>query len=121
MTLSYLELRVPVATQQKRIRVVSMRMQVRSLASLSGSGIRHCHKLWCRSQTQLGSRVVVTVVQAASCSSYLTPSLGTSICHRYSPKKQKIKLNKINDFKVNDSVALSTFIVLCKHYLYLIL
>ena len=30
-----------------------MRMQVWSLASLSGLRIWHCHELWCRSQLQL--------------------------------------------------------------------
>ena len=32
--------------RQKWIRLVSTRMQVGSLASLSGLGIRHCHELW---------------------------------------------------------------------------
>ena len=40
-------------------------------------------------QTQLGSGVAVAV--AGNCSSYLTPSLGTSICHRCGPKKKKIR------------------------------
>ena len=35
---------------------------VPSLASLSGSRIRHCGELWCRSQTQLESGVAVAVV-----------------------------------------------------------
>ena len=39
----------------KWILVVSMRMQVRSLALLSGSVILHCHELWCRSKTRLMS------------------------------------------------------------------
>ena len=41
---------VPVVAQQKRIWLVSMRMWVQSLATLSGSGIRGCRELWCRSQ-----------------------------------------------------------------------
>ena len=32
-----------------------------SLASLSGLRIQHCHKLWCRLQTQLRSGVAVAV------------------------------------------------------------
>ena len=47
--------------QGKQTQLVSMRMQVRSLASLSGLGIRHFHELWCRSQMQLGSGVAVAV------------------------------------------------------------
>ena len=31
----------------------------------------------------------MAVVEAGSCSSDSTPSLGTSVCHRCSPKKQK--------------------------------
>ena len=75
------------------IRLVSIRMQVWSLASLSGSGIWRCPELWCRSQTWLGSCVAVVVVQASSCSSNLTPSLGTSICWGCGPEKQKIKFS----------------------------
>ena len=40
---------------------------------------------------QLGSGVAVAVAWGSSCSSDLTPSLGTSICHRYGPKKEKHK------------------------------
>ena len=52
---------VPIVAQQKWIWLVSMRMQLRSLASLSGSGIQHCLELWCRSRLQLGSHVAVAV------------------------------------------------------------
>ena len=62
---------VPLVAQWKQIRLVSMRRQVRSLASLSG----------------LGSRIAVAV--AGSCSSDLTPSLGTSVCHGCSNKREK--------------------------------
>ena len=70
-----------------------MRMQVRSLASLSGLRIKCCHELWYRSQTHLGSGVAVTVavVQTGSCSSDLMSSLGTSTCGRGAPKKTKDK------------------------------
>ena len=41
----------------------SMKMWVRSLALISGSGIWHCHELWCRSKTwQLRSQVAVAAV-----------------------------------------------------------
>ena len=43
-------------------RLVSMRMQVRSLASLSGLRIWHCCEQWCRLQTWLRSWVAVAVV-----------------------------------------------------------
>ena len=66
---------------------------VQSLAPLSGLRIRRCHKLLCRCQTWLGSGVAVAVVWAGSCSSDCTPSLGTSICRRCSPKETKDKKN----------------------------
>ena len=43
---------------------------------------------------QLISDVAVAVVQPGSCSSYLSPSLGTSICQRCDPKKKKKKKRK---------------------------
>jgi len=36
--------------QRKRIQLGTMRLQVRSLASLSGLRIWRCHELWCSSQ-----------------------------------------------------------------------
>ena len=69
----------------------NMRLQVRSLALLPGLRIRHCHELWCRSQTQLGSCIAVAVVQAGGYSSDLTPSLGTSICLGFGPREDKKK------------------------------
>ena len=53
--------------------------------------VRDLVLLWCRSQTWLGSHVAMAVVWASSCTSDLTPSLGTSLCHGCGPKKQKSK------------------------------
>ena len=89
--------------QQKQTQLGSMRMRVRSLASLSGLRIHHCCELWCRSQMQLRSRVAVAVVQAGSCSSDSTPSLGTSICCRCGPKKAKSKSKMCFSRKVADN------------------
>ena len=75
-----------------------MRFQVQSLASFNGLRIRQCcHELWYRTQTQLRSCIVVAVAVASRCSSNPTPSLGTSKCHRYSPKKPKKKKNCVNN------------------------
>ena len=63
--------------------------EVPSPASLSGLRIPGCCELGCRSQMCLGSRVAVAVFQASSFSSYWTPSLETSICHRCGPEKTK--------------------------------
>jgi len=38
-------------SQQKRIQLGTIRLQVQSLASLSGLRIQRCHEMWCRSQT----------------------------------------------------------------------
>ena len=46
---------VLVVAQQKEIQLRTMRSWVQSLAWLGGSGIRHCHELWCRLKTWLGS------------------------------------------------------------------
>ena len=58
---------------------------------LSGLRIWYCHELCCRSQTRLGSHVAVTMVLAGGYSSDSTLSLGTSVCHKCSPKKKKEK------------------------------
>ena len=52
-----------------RIRLGTIRFRVWSLASLTGLRIRHCHELWCRSQTRLGSGIAVALAQAGSNSS----------------------------------------------------
>ena len=52
---------VPIVVQQKQIWLLSMSVQVWSLATLSGLAIRCCHELWCRLQTQLGSWVAVAM------------------------------------------------------------
>ena len=72
-----------------RTRLASMRTWVRSLALLSGLGIRCCHELWCGPQIRLRSCVVVTMGMAGSCSSNSTSSLGTSICCGCGPKETK--------------------------------
>ena len=88
-----LRVEILVVVQWKLIQLVSMRIQVQPLALLIVSGIWCCRKLWYRSQTQLGSGVAVAVADSRSSDS--VPSLGTSICHRYSPEKQnKTKQNK---------------------------
>ena len=66
-----------------------MRLWVPSLASSSGLRIQRCQELWCRSKTRLGSGVAVAVLEAGSCISDWTPSLGTSIYRGCSPRKTK--------------------------------
>ena len=45
---------------------------------------------------QLRSGVAVAMMEASSCSSDSTPSLGTSICHRCGPKESKNKTKQNN-------------------------
>ena len=54
--------------QWKQIRLGTMRLQVQSLASLSGLRIQRCRELWCRQQTWLGSGVAVAVAVAVAMS-----------------------------------------------------
>ena len=56
-----ISLGVPVVAQWKQTQLVSMRMQVPSLVSLSGLRTQCCLELWCRSQMGLGSHVPVAV------------------------------------------------------------
>ena len=49
----------------------------------------------------LRSGIAKAVVQAGSCSSDLTPSLGTAICCRYGPKKTKKKKKGIQKGVLN--------------------
>ena len=51
--------------------------------------IQYCYELLRRSQTWLRSCVAVAMVQVGGCSSYWTPSLGTSPCCGCRPKKTK--------------------------------
>ena len=53
---------VPVVAQGKRIPLVSLRLQVQSLASLGGLRIQRSQEPRCRSQIQLGSGVAMAVV-----------------------------------------------------------
>ena len=78
-------------SQAETIQIGTIRLQVQSLASLSGLRIHCCRELWCRSQLWLRSCVFVAVAQAGGCKSNQTPNLGTSICSGCSPKKTKRK------------------------------
>ena len=74
-----------------RTQLGSVRMQVRSLAVLSGLRIWHCHELQSRLQMWLGSHIAMAVVWANSCSLDLTPGLKTSTHLWCGPKKKKEK------------------------------
>jgi len=77
----------------------TMRLQVRSLALLSGLRIQRCGELWCRSQTWLGSCIAVALTQASGYRSNWTPGLGTSIYHGSGPRKGKKKKKKKKEIK----------------------
>ena len=71
-----------------------MRMRVWFLVLLSGLRIQRCCKLWHRWQMWFRS-ALLWLWHRPAYSSELTPSLGTSICHRYGPKRKKKKLPKL--------------------------
>ena len=60
---------VPIMARWKWIRLGTIRLGVRSLASLSGLRIWSCCELWCTSKTRLGSGAAEAVAEAGSCSS----------------------------------------------------
>ena len=83
---------VPVVVQRKWIRLVTMRLRVRSLALLTGLRIQVAMRYSVGRRGRHSSDPVLlsmAVVQAGGCSYNLTPSLGTSICCGFGPKKQK--------------------------------
>ena len=61
-----------------------MRLRVRSLASLSGLSIWHCHELWCRLHMRLDLAWLWR--RPAAVVPFSTPSLGTCMCLRCGPK-----------------------------------
>ena len=72
-----------------RTRLVSMRMEVQSLASLSVLRIQRCHKRQCMSRCSLDLAWLWLWCMPAAGSSNVTPSLRTSICCRCGHKKKK--------------------------------
>ena len=71
-----------------------MSLQVRSLALLNGLRIWRCHELWCRLQMWLGSCIAYGS-GVSSCSSDLTPNLGTSTCPRVRPQNKTKQNNEL--------------------------
>ena len=86
----------PLWLSRLRIWLVSMRIWVRSLTFLSG--LKPCVAMSCGVGHRWGLDPALLWLgcKACSCSSNLTPSLGTSICLRYSPKKRRKKISYKN-------------------------
>ena len=89
-----------------------MRMWIQSLALLCGLRFHHCCKLQYGSHMQLGSTVAVVVIEARSCSSYSTPSLGTSICCSYGCKKKKKRFWCLNFTYISSSRHLYSLLMI---------
>ena len=98
--------------QQKRIRLGTVRLQVRFLALITGLRIQRCRELWCRLKMRLRSSVAVAVVQPRSCSSNLTPSLVSSICYGCCPKKKFLQGLQYQSFCLEYFLSLYLFKVL---------
>ena len=86
---------VPVVAQRKQIWLVSMRMEVQSLALPSGLRIQHCCELWCRSQMRLRSGIAVAVALASGNSSNSNPNLRTRYAEGTAPKRKTNKQTKL--------------------------
>ena len=66
MLIYYDNIKVPVVAQGKWIQLETMRLWVRSLASLSRLRIWHCHELWYTLQTRLRSCIAVAYASSNS-------------------------------------------------------
>ena len=65
-----------------------MRLQVRSLASLSGLKIWHGRELWCKSQMQLRSGIAVALAKARPIGPLAwEPPYATGVALEYTKKK----------------------------------
>ena len=82
---------VPVVMQWKQIRLRTMRLQVRSLASISRLRIWHCCELWCRSQTLLGSCIAVAWCRPAAVAPIGPPAWESPYAAGSALKSQKEK------------------------------
>ena len=92
---------VPVVVQRKQIRPGTMRLQVQSLALLSGLRIWPCHELWYRSKTQLRPCVAVAVAVAGTVApirllAWETPSAASAALKR---KKRERERNSVLTIK----------------------
>ena len=74
--------------------LVSMRVQVRSLASLSGLRIRHCCELWCGSQMWLRFQVAVAVAHRLAATSLIGPLAWELPCVTCAALKRQKGINK---------------------------
>ena len=89
----------PLWLSRLRTQLVSMRMRIQSLASLSGLRIQCQHKLQGRSQMQLRSGIAVAVAQAGSCGSdqpgawEFPYAAGAALKRQKKKRKKKIKGN----------------------------
>ena len=66
-------------------------------------------QLWRRLAMWLSFAIAVSVAQAGSCGSNSTPSLGTSICHRCGPIKNK-QSNNNNNGNYNNCTSESSYL-----------
>jgi len=69
-------------------------MQVQSLASLSGLRIPHCHELWCRLRTGLGSGIAVLWRKPEATAPIQPLNWEASYAVGAALKRQKIKIKK---------------------------
>ena len=106
---------IMVVLSWKWIWLVSMRMQVWSLALLSGLRIQ----CWLWAVVYVAD--MAWIWRCCGCSSNSTPpSLGTSVCHGYGPKKTKEKNHKVCSI-INNIASLTFFWFILVWYIFLYL
>ena len=71
-----------------------MRLQVRSLALLSGLRLWHCCELWCRLQTWLRSRVAVALLRPLAWEPPYAAGAALEKAKRQKKKKKKKERKK---------------------------
>ena len=84
---------VPIVVHWKRIRLGTMRLWVRSLASLSELKIWHCYELWCRLQTLLGP-ILLWLWRRPAASAPIRPLAWEPSCAKGVALKRKKKKKK---------------------------
>ena len=87
--------------QQRRIRLGTLRLRVRSLAWLSGLRIQRCRELWCVSQMQLRSALLWLWCRPAATVQIIPLPWEPPYAVGGGPKKQKIKI-KIRKIKIKN-------------------
>ena len=107
---------VRVIAQWKPIRLGTIRLQIRSLASLSGLRIRRCRELWCRSRCGLDLVLLwlwcrLTAVALIAPLAWKPPyAAGAALKMQKRPKKKKKKKTGLKKKKRKFKIGVQQYI-----------